>query len=99
MREGRSDANDDRLHGELLREALASLILSGSLFPGVGEQLTRAIDAWTLHCALTPDVQTSRNSGLQTPPILTPHTWLVSRLTVLGVEAAEESANFSLQMT
>ena len=78
------------LHGELLREALASLILSGSLFPSVGEQLTRAIDAWTLHCALTPDVQTSRNSGLQTPPILTPHTWLVSRLAVLGVEVAEE---------
>ena len=78
------------LHGELLREALASLILSGSLFPGVGAQLTRAIDAWILHCALNPDVQTSRNSGLQTPSTLTPHEWLVSRLAVLGVEVAEE---------
>ena len=68
------------LRGTLLRDALASLILSGSLFPGVGEQLTRAIDAWTLHCAL----QTSEITAL------TPHAWLVSRLAVLGVELAEE---------
>ena len=68
------------LHGELLREALASLILSGSVFPGAGEQLTRAIHAWTLQCAL----QTSEITAL------TPHEWLVSRLVVLGVEVAEE---------
>lgn len=72
------------LHGALLREALASLILSGSLLPGVGEQLTRAIDAWQLHCALTPDVPTSETADV------TPHTWLVSRLALLGVEVAEE---------
>ena len=72
------------LHGALLREALASLILSGSLFPGVGEQLTRAIDAWRLHCAFNPDAPT-----LETTDV-TPHTWLVSRLTLLGVEIAEE---------
>ena len=72
------------LQGALLRNALASLILSGSLFPGVGEQLTRAIDAWQLHCALNPDAPASETVDV------TPHTWLVSRLTLLGVEVAEE---------
>ncbi len=72
------------LKGVLLREALASLILSGSLFPNVGEALTRAVDAWRLYCALNPDVQTSETTAL------TPHAWLVSQLTTLGVEAAEE---------
>ena len=72
------------LKGTLLREALASLILAGSLFPNVGETLTRAVDAWLLHCALNPDVQTSETTAL------TPHVWLVSRLTTLGVEASEE---------
>ena len=72
------------LSGTLLRDALASLILSGSLLSEVGEQLTRAIDAWRLHCALTPDIDTSETTDL------TPHTWLVSRLAVLGVEVAED---------
>ena len=72
------------LQGALLRDALASLILSGSLFPGVGEHLTRAIDAWQLQCALNPDVSASETSDV------TPHTWLVSRLALLGVEVAEE---------
>ncbi len=72
------------LSGVLLREALASLILSGSVFPDVGENLTRAVDAWLLHCALNPNAQTSETVAL------TPHAWLVSRLTELGVEAAEE---------
>ena len=72
------------LHGALLRDALASLILSGSLFRGLGEQLTRAIDAWKLQCALNPDVPTSEAAEA------TPHTWLVSRLALLGVEVAEE---------
>ncbi len=72
------------LSGTLLREALASLILSGSVFPGVGEKLTRATDAWLLHCALNPDAQTSETETM------TPQAWLVSRLTTLGVEAAEE---------
>ena len=72
------------LSGALLREALASLILSGFVFPDVGENLRRAIDAWLLHCALNPDAQTSDTKAL------TPHAWLVSRLTELGVEAAEE---------
>lgn len=72
------------LSSTLLREALASLILSGSLFPEVGEQLTRAIDAWRLHCALNPDTETSETADL------TPHIWLVSRLDILGVEVAED---------
>lgn len=72
------------LHGALLREALASLILSGALFRDVGQQLTRAIEAWQLHCAFNPDVSASRTTDL------TPHAWLVSRLTELGVEVTEE---------
>ena len=72
------------LNGTLLREALASLILSGSIFPEVGAQLIRAIDAWTLHCALNPDIETSETADL------TPHRWLVSRLDVLGVEVAAD---------
>ena len=70
------------LSGTLLREALASLILSGSVFPEIGENLKRAIDAWLLHCALNSEIQTSET--------LTPHAWLISRLTTLGVEVAEE---------
>ena len=73
------------LHGALLRDALASLILSGSLFPRVGEQLTRAIDAWQLHCALNLDMPASETADV------TPHAWLVSQLATLGVEVAEES--------
>ena len=72
------------LSGTLLREALASLTLSGSVFAEVGEQLTRAIDAWILHSALNPDMEPSEIADL------TPHTWLVSRLDVLGVEVAED---------
>ena len=72
------------LSGDLLREALASLILSGSLLPEVGEQLTRALDAWILHCALNPDMNASDTTDL------TPHAWLVSRFDVLGVEVAED---------
>ena len=72
------------LHGALLREALASLILSESLLPGVGEQLTRAIDAWQLHSALNPDASVSETTDV------TPHKWLISRLALLGVEVAEE---------
>ena len=72
------------LTGTLLREALASLILSGSVLSEVGEQLTRTIDAWKLHCALNPDMKTSETADL------TPHRWLVSRLNVLGVEIAAD---------
>ena len=80
---GREISRERRpLHGMLLREALASLILSGSLFSGVGEQLTRAFDAWQLQCALSPGVSVSETNDL------TPHSWLVERLDVLGVAVA-----------
>ena len=79
------------LSGKLLREALASLILSGSVLPGVGEKLTRAVDAWLLHRALNPDAQTSEAETM------TPQVWLVSRLTTLGVEAPEEWQLLSAQ--
>ena len=74
------------LSGTLLREALASLILSGALFPGVGENLTRAVDAWRLLRALNRDVQTSETTAL------TPQAWLVSRLATLGVEGSRRMA-------
>ena len=79
------------LHGALLRDALASLILSGSLFRGVGEQLTRAMDAWQLQCALNPDVPAAETADV------TAHTWLVSRLALLGVEVAEECQLLSME--
>lgn len=79
------------LHSALLRDALASLILSGSLFPGVGEQLTRAIDAWKLHCTFTPDAPVSETTDV------TPHTWLVSQLALLGIEVAEEWQLLSIE--
>ncbi len=69
------------LQAKLLREAVASLILSGKLFPGVAEQLTRATEAWKLHRALSGD----RPTGT-----VTPHRWLVSRLAVLGVEVSAD---------
>ena len=72
------------LRGTLLREALASLILSGKLFPGVGAQLTQAIEAWRLYRVLNTD------SDASTTAALTPHAWLVSQLGTLGVEVAEE---------
>ncbi|MDE0684770.1 MAG: hypothetical protein OXI63_17765, partial [Candidatus Poribacteria bacterium] len=72
------------LSGTLLRDALASLILSGFLLSEVAAQLTRAIDAWRLHRALNPDIETSETVDL------TPHAWLTSRLKVLGVEVAED---------
>ena len=68
------------LRGELLRAALATLILSGKRFRGIGEQLTRAMNAWHLHRALNAAVTEE----------ITPHAWLVSRLTELGVEEAED---------
>ncbi|MYC77356.1 ATP-dependent RNA helicase [Candidatus Poribacteria bacterium] len=79
------------LHGALLRDALASLILSGSLFPSVGQQLTRAIEAWKLHCAFNADTAISETNDM------TPHTWLVSQLALLGIEVAEEWQLLSIE--
>ena len=67
------------LTGTLLRETIATFLLSGRLFPGVGEYLIERIDAYNLHLALQGNTTT-----------MGPHAWLVSRLTDLGVEAAQD---------
>ena len=67
------------LTGTLLKEAIATFLLSGRLFPGVGEYLIERIDAYNLHLAMKGDA-----AGVE------PHAWLVSHLTDLGVEAAQD---------
>ena len=67
------------LTGALLREAIATLLLSGRLFPNLGERLTERINAYNLHLAMKGDTAT-----------VEPHAWLFSRLTDLGVEAAQD---------
>ena len=67
------------LTGALLRETIATFILSGRLFPEVSECLIERIDAYNLHLALQGDTTT-----------VEAHTWLVSHLSGLGVEAAED---------
>ena len=67
------------LTGTLLREAVATFLLSGRLFPEVGECLIERINAYNLHLAMKGDT-----AGVE------PHAWLVSHLTDLGVEAAQD---------
>lgn len=67
------------LTGALLREAIATLLLAGRLFPNLGERLTERINAYNLHRAMKGDTAT-----------VEPHVWLVSHLTDLGVEAAQD---------
>ena len=67
------------LTGTLLREAIATFCLSGRLFPKVGEYLIERINAYNLHLAMKGD--TARVDS---------HAWLVSHLTDLGVEAAQD---------
>ena len=67
------------LTGGLLREAIATFLLSGRLFPEVGECLIEQIHAYNLHLAMKRDA-----------PRVEPHAWLVSHLTDLGVEAAQD---------
>ena len=67
------------LTGALLREAIATFLLSGRLFPEVGKCLIERINAYNLHLAMKGDA-----AGVE------PHAWLVSRLTDLGVEAAQD---------
>ena len=67
------------LTGALLREAIATFLLSGRLFPEVGECLIERINAYNLHLAMKGE--TAR---------VEPHAWLVSHLTDLGVEAAQD---------
>ena len=67
------------LTGTLLRETIATFLLSGRLFTGVGEYLIERINAYNLHLAMKGDAAR-----------VEPHGWLVSRLTDLGVEAAQD---------
>ena len=67
------------LTGILLREAIATFLLSGRLFPKVGEYLIERVNAYNLHLAMKGDAAR-----------LEPHGWLVSHLTDLGVEAAQD---------
>ena len=67
------------LTGALLREAIVTLLLSGRLFSGAGKYLIERINAYNLHIAM---------EGGTT--IVEPHAWLLSRLTDLGVEAAQD---------
>ncbi|MCZ6678083.1 MAG: helicase-related protein [Candidatus Poribacteria bacterium] len=67
------------LTGSLLREAIADLILSGRLFPELGESLIERINAYNLHVTLKGDVVA-----------VEPRAWLISRLIDLGVEAAQD---------
>ncbi len=67
------------LAGALLREAMATLILSEHLFPEVGGRLIQRINAYNLHIAMKGNTD-----------IVEPHAWLLSRLTDLGVEAAQD---------
>jgi len=67
------------LTGTLLREAIATFLLSGRLFPKVGEYLIERINAYNLHLAIKGDAAR-----------VEPHRWLVSHLTDLGVEAAQD---------
>ena len=67
------------LTGTLLREAIATFLLSGRLFPEVGGCLIERINAYNLHREMNGDA-----AGVE------PHAWLVSHLTDLGVEAAQD---------
>ena len=67
------------LTGALLREAIATFLLSGRLFPEVGECLIERINAYNLHLAMKGET-----AGVE------PHAWLVSHLTDLGVDAAQD---------
>lgn len=67
------------LTGALLREAIVTLFLSGRLFPNLEERLIERINAYNLSLAMKGDTVT-----------LEPHAWLVSHLSNLGVEAAQD---------
>ena len=67
------------LTGALLREAIATFFLSGRLFPEVGEYLIERINAYNLHLAMKGNAAR-----------VEPHAWLISHLTDLGVEAAQD---------
>ncbi|MFP4696605.1 MAG: ATP-dependent RNA helicase, partial [Thiohalospira sp.] len=67
--------------GAPLREAAAGLILAGRLFPGTGEAVSEAIEAWNLYLHL------GWGEGEPAPE---PAIWLAGRLAELGVEIGED---------
>lgn len=67
------------LTGALLREAIVALFLSGRLFPNLEGRLIERINAYNLSLAMR-----GVNGTLE------PHAWLVSHLSDLGVEAAQD---------
>ena len=67
------------LTGALLREAIATFLVSGRLFPEVGKDLIDRINAYNLYIAMKGDAAR-----------VEPHAWLVSHLADLGVEAAQD---------
>ncbi len=67
------------LTGALLREAIVTLFLSERLFPNLGGRLIERINAYNLSLAIK-----GANVTLE------PHAWLVSHLSDLGVEAAQD---------
>lgn len=79
------------LCGPMLREALADLVLRGSVMAGAGAALVETAEAWTLYRALLGMAGGLLSSSGAPPPLapalLEPRAWLVSRLEDLGVEA------------
>ena len=67
------------LTGALLREAVADLILSGRLFPELGAHLIERINAYNLDAAMKAEAVE-----------IDPRTWIISRLTDLGVADAQD---------
>ncbi|MFP4606734.1 MAG: helicase-related protein [Thiohalospira sp.] len=67
--------------GAALRQAAADLILAGRLFPGTGEAVSEAIEAWNLYLHL------GWGEGEPAPE---PAIWLAGRLAELGVEIGED---------
>ena len=69
--------------GDAARQALAGLILRGSVMSGVADQLRKDLAAWSLFVALGE----SDDAKAVTPEA---ETWLIDQLALLGVEAAED---------
>lgn len=66
--------------GACARAALATLIASSRLMPGVADRLRDDIEAWALYVAL----------GDADGEVPEPQQWLCERLTLLGVESVED---------
>ena len=80
---GRNIASDKvRAHGETLRQALAELILRGSMLKPAGSRIKEDISAWNLYLQL----ESAQGSPAE------PFDWLVSRLKDIGVDSEQDLA-------